>query len=152
MRSGTISALACPCTPSPATSGLQRETGQSFSRKSNYKSLASAELVLLRTWKFSRVCTNSKRVQGTLRGSSGGTASSSSKAQEQRRDAATLFTAKRILEKLGIQTSSSFVKLSQVCIPEFKAIFLIFGVYMACFFFLSINYWSQVDHDLMASI
>ena len=75
MKSGTISALACPCTPSSATSGLQRETGQSFSRKSNYKSLASAELVLLRTWKFSRVYTNSKRVQGTLRGGGeGGTA------------------------------------------------------------------------------
>ena len=116
MRSGTISALACPCTPSSATSGLQacrhfgrsvdpisirgdtlcppnintgsrifrssdgpgpqRETGQSFSRKSNYKSLVSAELVLLRTWKFSRVYTNSKRVQGTLRGGGGGTVSS----------------------------------------------------------------------------
>ena len=56
--------------------GLQRETGQSFSRKSNYKSLASAKLVLLRTWKFSRVYTNSKRVQGTLRGGGGGTVSS----------------------------------------------------------------------------
>ena len=111
MRSGTISALACPCTPSSASiglqacrhfgrsvnpistrgtdyahlintgnwifipsdgPGLQRGTGQSFSRKSNYKSLASAELVLLRTWKFSRVYTNSKRVQGTLRGGGGG--------------------------------------------------------------------------------
>ena len=35
----------------------------------------------------------------------------------------------RALEKLGIQTSSSFV-----CIPEFKANFLFFGVYMAWFF------------------
>ena len=105
MRAGTISALVSPFTPSSSTPGLQRETEQSFSRKSNYKSLASAELVLLRTWKFSRVYTNSKRVQGTLRGSGGGdgggTVSSSSNAQEQCRDAATLFTAKKILERLG---------------------------------------------------
>ena len=38
-------------------------------------------------------------------------------------------TAKRILERLGIQTSSSFVK-----IPNFKANFLFFGVCMARFF------------------
>ena len=82
MKSGTISALACPCTPSSATSGLQRETGQSFSRKSNYKSLASAELVLLRTWKFSRVYTNSKRVQGTLRGGGGAAAAQHIKQQQ----------------------------------------------------------------------
>ena len=80
MRSATVSALACPCTPSSATSGLQRETGQSFSRKSNYKSLASAKLVLLRTWKFSSVYTNSKRVQGTLRGGGGGGGTSSSRS------------------------------------------------------------------------
>ena len=42
-------------------------------------------------------------------------------------------TAKRILERLGIQTS------------------YFFGVYMACFF-LSRNYWSSLDHDLIATI
>ena len=87
MKSGTISALACPCTPSSATSGLQRETGQSFSRKSNYKSLASAELVLLRTWKFSRVYTNSKRVQGTLRGGGGDGGTAQQAAAMHRSDA-----------------------------------------------------------------
>ena len=35
-------------------------------------------------------------------------------------------TAKRILERHGIQTLSSFVKIS-VCIPEFKANFLFLG-------------------------
>ena len=43
-------------------------------------------------------------------------------------------TAKRILERLGIQTSSSFV-----CIPEFKANFLIFSFIWLVF--LSRNYW-----------
>ena len=41
-------------------------------------------------------------------------------------------TAKRIL---GIQTSSSFVKIWQVSITEFKAKLLFFWFYMACFFF-----------------
>ena len=40
-------------------------------------------------------------------------------------------TAKRILERFGIQISSSFFK---IFIPEFKASFLFFGVYMAWFF------------------
>ena len=35
-------------------------------------------------------------------------------------------TAKRILERLGIQTSSSFAKILQVCIPKFKVDFLSF--------------------------
>ena len=52
-----------------------------------------------------------------------------------------LFPAKRLLERHGIQTSSSFVKIWMVCIPNFKANFLFFfGVYMA--WFLSRNYWS----------
>ena len=45
-------------------------------------------------------------------------------------------TAKIILERLGIQTSPSFVKIWSVCIPEFKAKLLFFGVHMACFFFI----------------
>ena len=36
------------------------------------------------------------------------------------------FTAKRILERLGIQILSPFVKIWYVCIPNFKANFLIF--------------------------
>ena len=41
-------------------------------------------------------------------------------------------TAKRIIERLGIQTSSSFVY-----IPNIKANFLfVSGIYMACFFYL----------------
>ena len=35
-----------------------------------------------------------------------------------------VFTAKRILERRGIQTSSSFVKIWLVCFPESKANFL----------------------------
>ena len=35
-------------------------------------------------------------------------------------------TAKRILERRGIQTSSSVVKIRLVCIPEFKVNFLFF--------------------------
>ena len=55
-----------------------------------------------------------------------------------------IVTAKRILERLGIQTTSSFVKiLSFFC--------LFFGVYTA-WFFLPRNYWSSLDHELMASI
>ena len=42
-----------------------------------------------------------------------------------------IVTAKRILERLGIQTSSSFV-----CIPDFKPISYFLGVFMACFFHL----------------
>ena len=57
------------------------------------------------------------------------------------------FTAKRILERLGLVTSSLFVKIWMVCIPEFKANFL-----FVCLFFLSRIYWSALDHDLMASI
>ena len=54
---------------------------------------------------------------------------------------AKLCTAKRILERRGIQTSSTFVKIWLVCIPEFKANFLFLRIY-----------WSPLDHDLMASI
>ena len=43
------------------------------------------------------------------------------------------YTVMRILERLGIQTSSSFVK---ICIPEFKQISYFFGIYMACCFYL----------------
>ena len=35
-----------------------------------------------------------------------------------------------------------------VCIPEFKANFLFFGIYIAWF----LIYWSLIDHYLMASI
>ena len=38
-------------------------------------------------------------------------------------------TAKRIIERRGIQTSSSFVKIWLVSMPEFKANFLLFGIY-----------------------
>ena len=46
-------------------------------------------------------------------------------------------TAKRILERLGTQTSSSFAKLC--CIPEFKDNFFLL---LRGFGFLSRNYWS----------
>ena len=39
-------------------------------------------------------------------------------------------TAKRILKRLGIKTSSLFVKIWWVCIPNSKADFLFFGVHM----------------------
>ena len=55
---------------------------------------------------------------------------------------------KRILERLEIQTSSSFDKIWFVCNPEFKANFLFI---MACFF-LSGHCWSYLDHNLMVSI
>ena len=44
-------------------------------------------------------------------------------------------TAKRILARHGIQTSS-FVKIWLVCSPEFKTNFLFFGIHMAWFFHL----------------
>ena len=50
-----------------------------------------------------------------------------------------------MLERHGIQTSSSFVKILQVCIHESSATFLFFCVYNACF--LSKKYWSQLYHD-----
>ena len=56
-------------------------------------------------------------------------------------------TAKRILERRGIQTSSS----SLVCIPEFKANFSFFLAFI-WLGFLSRIYWSSLDHDLKASI
>ena len=44
-------------------------------------------------------------------------------------------TAKRILERLGIQTSNRLSKFDRSYIPEFKAYFIyFFGVYMAWFF------------------
>ena len=58
----------------------------------------------------------------------------------------------RILEKHGIQISSSFVKILQVCIREFKANFLFLGRLYGLVFDLDRNYWSQLDHDLMANI
>ena len=42
------------------------------------------------------------------------------------------------------------IKFWLVCIPEFRANFLFFGISMA--WFLSRIYWSSLDHDLMASI
>ena len=80
-----------------------------------------------------------------------------------------------MLERLGIQTSSSFVKICYVCISKFKANFLPFLAFIWLFIlkyvsifvlegqekikkyniwlgFLSTNYWSSLDHDLMASI
>ena len=45
-------------------------------------------------------------------------------------------TAKRILERRGIQTSSSFVKIWLVCIPEFKANFLFFWHLYGLVFYL----------------
>ena len=62
-----------------------------------------------------------------------------------------LFTAKRILERRGIQTTSSFVKIWLVCIPKFKANFLFYW-HLYGLDFLSRIYWSLLDHDLMASI
>ena len=60
-------------------------------------------------------------------------------------------TAKRILERRGIQTSSSFVKLWLLCILEFKANFLLFW-HLYGLFFLSRIYWRLLDYDLLASI
>ena len=48
-------------------------------------------------------------------------------------------TAMRILERHGIQTSSSFLKIWVFL--DLKPICYFFGIYMACFF-LSRNYWS----------
>ena len=49
-------------------------------------------------------------------------------------------TAKRILERRGIQTSSSFVKIWLVCIPEFKANFLfLWHLYGLVFYLESIG-------------
>ena len=45
-------------------------------------------------------------------------------------------TAKRILERLRIQTSSSFVKIWYVCIPNFKANFLFFWRFYGLVFYL----------------
>ena len=47
-----------------------------------------------------------------------------------------LITAKRILERRGIQTSSLFVKIGLVCIPEFKANFLFFWHLYGLVFYL----------------
>ena len=50
-------------------------------------------------------------------------------------------TAKRILERFGIQTSSSFD----------KSVFLILkpiSYFFGAWFFLSINCWSSLNHDL----
>ena len=55
-----------------------------------------------------------------------------------------LCTAKRILERLGIQTLSSFVFL----ILKPISIFLVL-IWLG---FLSRNFWSLLNHDLMASI
>ena len=63
-----------------------------------------------------------------------------------------LSAAKRILERHGIQTSSSFVKIWLVCIPEFKTNLLFFCHLYGLGFFLSKIYWGSLDHDLMASI
>ena len=60
-------------------------------------------------------------------------------------------TSKRILERLGIQTSSSFVKIDKFSFLILKPISYSFGVYRARFF-LSRNYWSSLDCNLMASI
>ena len=59
---------------------------------------------------------------------------------------AKLCTAKRIIEGRGIQTSSSFVKIWLVCIPEFRAIYLFFWRLYGLDF-LSRIYWSSLDHD-----
>ena len=61
-------------------------------------------------------------------------------------------TAKKTLERRGIQTSSSFDKIWLVCFPEFKANFLFFWHSYGLGFFLSRIYWSSLDYDLMASI
>ena len=47
------------------------------------------------------------------------------------------FSDKRILERLGIQTSSSFIKIGVLA-------FIWLG-------FLSGHYWNLLDHDLMAN-
>ena len=57
-------------------------------------------------------------------------------------------TAKRILERLGIQTASSFFKMSVFLIWSQFLIFLAF-IWLG---FLSRKYWSSLDHDLIASI
>ena len=57
-----------------------------------------------------------------------------------------LGTAKRILERLHHRLS----KFDKSVFLNLKPISYFFGIYMACF--LSRNYWSSLDHDLMASI
>ena len=57
-----------------------------------------------------------------------------------------IFTAMGILERLGIQTSSLFVKIWLVCIPESKANFL-FSWHLYGFFLSSI-YWSLLYDGL----
>jgi hypothetical protein len=60
-------------------------------------------------------------------------------------------TGKRILERLGIQTSSLFVKIGWICISEFKAIFFSFLPFI-WLGNLSRTFWRLLDQDLMASI
>ena len=62
----------------------------------------------------------------------------------------TYITAKRILERRGIQTSSSFAKFDWSLFLNLKPISY-FGAY-SWLGFLSRIYWSSLDHDLMASI
>ena len=57
-----------------------------------------------------------------------------------------LFTAKRMLERRGIQTLSSFVIFDWSYIPEFKASFLLFWLD----FHLLKSIGSPLDHYLMA--
>ena len=54
--------------------------------------------------------------------------------------------------ELGTQTYQILTNDDEVCIPNFKAkyLYIFFGANMA--WFLSRNYWSSLDHNLMASI
>ena len=55
--------------------------------------------------------------------------------------------AKRILERLGIQISSSFFKIWKVCIPEFKANFLFFWRFYGLVLYLEtigVRIWEKV--------
>jgi hypothetical protein len=56
-------------------------------------------------------------------------------------------TAERMPERLGIKTSSSFDRSLFLIL---KPISYFVGVYMS--WFLSRNYWSLLNHDLMANI
>ena len=60
-------------------------------------------------------------------------------------------TAKRILERLGIQTSTSFLKFDRSVFLILKPISLLFW-HLYGLFFLSSNYWCSIDLDQMASI
>ena len=59
-------------------------------------------------------------------------------------------TPKRILERLGIQTSSSLSKFDRSVFLILKLITYFFGVYMACFFIQKLLEF--IDHNLIANI